>query len=228
MAATRHSTAYEYIIENLRNDILTGRLGAGAKLPLDTLAERFGTSVIPIREALKVLAAERLVVLRPHHTAVVAELTLEELKDLYSVRLLLDVEAVRRATGHLAKAELDEIRSLIASMEHFAVSGDDLRAFEVHAEIHFRIYRAARSPAMLSILERLWDETERYRHAVKHYRSDARSWAEEHRRLADLLEFGTADEAAGEMTAHLTRTLNALLEARASADESSPVVGAAS
>jgi DNA-binding GntR family transcriptional regulator len=214
MAPTRHSTAYEYITDTLREDILTGRLQAGAKLPLDELASRFGNSVIPIREALRALAAERLVELRPHRTALVAELTLAELRDLYGVRLILDVEAVRRASGHLSKPELDELRSLVASMEHYAVRGEDLEAFKIHGDIHFRIYRAARSPAMLAILERLWDETERYRHAVKHHRSDARSWAEEHRYLIDLLEKGTPEQAADEMRAHITRTLDALCEAR--------------
>lgn len=217
-AAARPATAGEYIVENLRNDILTGRLQAGEPLLLDELARRFGTSVIPIREALRVLEAERLVVLRPHRTARVAELSLAELKDLYRVRLLLDVEAARLAHGKLAKEELDELRGLIDEMERHALSGDDLASFAVHTQIHFRIYAAAGSAVLLGILEGLWDETERYRHAVKHHRSDLRSWGEEHRRLVDLLERGTADEAAEEMRMHLTRTLDALTKARAIED----------
>jgi DNA-binding GntR family transcriptional regulator len=210
----RHPTAGEYIVENLRNDILTARLAAGEPLLLDQLAERFGTSVIPIREALRVLEAERLVVLRPHRTAQVAELSLAELKDLYRVRLLLDVEAARLAHGNFTAAELAELRDLIDSMERYALDGDDLTAFAIHTNIHFRIYEAAGSPVLLEILERLWDETERYRHAVKHYRSDPASWGEEHRRLVDLLERGSPKEAADEMRAHLTRTLDALTKAR--------------
>src|SRR6266508_2809046 len=68
----RYTTALEFIVEALREDILTDRLEPGQKLPLDALADRFGTSVIPIREALRVLEAERLVERRPHRTAVVA------------------------------------------------------------------------------------------------------------------------------------------------------------
>ena len=210
----RHQTAGEFVVERLRDDILTGRLEGGRPLVLDQLAERFGTSVIPIREALRVLESERLVVLRPHRTARVAELSLEELEDLYRVRLLVDVEAVRLAHGNLSSQELRELRALIDSMERYAVEGDDLTAFSVHASIHFRIYEAAGSPVLLGILERLWDETERYRHAVKHYRSDPRSWGDEHRRLVDRLEHGEAEGAAAEMRAHLTRTLEALTEAR--------------
>jgi DNA-binding GntR family transcriptional regulator len=210
----RPSTAGEFIVENLRSEILTGQLKARQPLLLDQLAARFGTSVIPIREALRVLEAERLVVLRPHKTAHVADLSLAELKDLYRVRLILDVEAVRLAHANLTADDFAEMRKLIDAMERHAVKGDDLAAFSVHGKIHFKIYEAADSPALLGILEGLWDETERYRHAVKHYRSDAHSWAEEHRRLVSLLGKKTPEPAAREMYAHLTRTLNALLEAR--------------
>ncbi len=210
----RHSTAAEFIVENLRSDILTGRLSAGEPLLLDQLAERFGTSVIPVREALRALEAERLVVLRAHRTAQVAALSVVELKDLYRVRLLLDVEAVRWAHGKLSADELAELRRMIDSMERTAKHGDFITAFAIHTEIHLRIYQAAGSKVLLGILENLWDETERYRHAVKLVRSDIASWANEHRHLIELLENGTADAAAHEMKAQITRTLNALLAAR--------------
>jgi DNA-binding GntR family transcriptional regulator len=210
----RYATAGEFIVESLRTAILTGQLEAGAPLPLDRLAEQFGTSVIPIREALRRLEAERLVLLRPHRTAQVAALSLEELNDLYRVRLLLDVEATKMAHGRLSPEELDHMRALVDDMETHALAGDDLRAFAAHTEFHHTLYAAAGSPTLLGILEQLWDETERYRHAVKHYRSDPASWAGEHRVLIELLETGTPAQAAKEMRAHLTRTLDALLRAR--------------
>jgi DNA-binding GntR family transcriptional regulator len=210
----RHSTAGEFIVENLRSDILTGRLGAGEPLLLDELAERFGTSVIPIREALRVLEAERLVVLRPHRTAQVAEMSLDELRDLYRVRLLIDVEAVRWAHGNLAASDLDAMRRMVDSMERAATRGDYMAAFAAHARFHFLLYDGAASPVLLGILESLWDETERYRHAVKLVRSDPKSWADEHRRLIDLLEDGSPEAAAREMKNQLTKTLETLVAAR--------------
>jgi DNA-binding GntR family transcriptional regulator len=212
----RHATAGEFIVELLRDDILTGRLTAGEALPLEGLARRFGTSVIPIREALRVLEAERLVVLRAYRTARVAELSVAELQDLYRVRLILEPEVVRLAHPNLGREAFGEMRRMIDEMEACALSGDELAAFAVHNRIHFAIYDASGSPTLVSILSRLWDETERYRHAVKHYRSDTRSWSREHRRLVDLLERGSPDAAAEEMQAHLTRTLEALLRARSS------------
>lgn len=215
----RIPTAGELITEKLRHDILTGKLEPGEKLPLDVLAGRFGTSVIPIRESLRVLEAERLVELRAHRTATVAALSLEAVQDLYRVRLILETEAVRMAHGNLPAAKLAEIRTLIDRMERAAERRDSLRSFTLHNQIHFTIYEAAGSPALVKILTGLWDETERYRHAVKHFRSDTRTWAEEHRHLADLLERGTAEDAAAEIKAHLTKTVQALTMARDSTDD---------
>jgi DNA-binding GntR family transcriptional regulator len=210
----RYATAGEFIVESLRTAILTGQLAAGAPLPLDSLAEQFGTSVIPVREALRRLEAERLVILRPHRTAQVAALSTEELNDLYRVRLVLDVQAARWAHGRLGADELHRMGELVDAMESHALAGDDLQAFAAHTEFHHLIYAAAGSPTLLEILEGLWDETERYRHAVKHYRSDAATWAAEHRLLIALYTTGTAAQTAREMRAHLTRTVEALLRAR--------------
>ena len=99
-------------------------------------------------------------------------------------------------------------------MESNALAGDDLRAFTAHTEFHHLLYAAAGSPTLLGILEGLWDETERYRHAVKHYRSDPSHLG----RRAPPPDRAPRDrhpaQAAREMRAHLTRTLDALLRAR--------------
>jgi inosose dehydratase len=211
---TRYATVTEYIIEALRDDILTDKLQPGQKLPLDALATRFGTSVIPVREALRVLEAERLVERRPHRTATVSALSLETIQDLYRVRLILDVEAVRMAHGRLSSDKLAELRTLIDRMERAAERREGLKSFALHQQIHFGIYEASGSPALVNILGTLWDDTERFRHAVKHFRSDVHTWAEEHRDLVDLLEHGSAEEAAGAMHEHLSKTLSALTTAR--------------
>lgn len=209
-------TAAALITRTLRDDILAGRLRGGDPLPLDALAQRFGTSVIPIREALRVLEAERLVLLRPHHTARVSELSMDEIFDVYRVRMLIDVEAVRLAAPRLTTEDIGHLRELVDLMEKNALGGRDIEAFSLHAQVHFGIYERAGSPTLLGILEKLWDDTERYRHAVKYQRSYGQTWVEEHRRLIDLLERGNAEGAAAEMLAHIRRTYVALKGARPS------------
>jgi len=219
----RHATAGEFIVQALRSDILTGQIHAGEPLLLDELAERFGTSVIPIREALRALEVQKLVVLRAHRTAHVAPLSLDELRDLYRVRLLLDVEAVRLAHGKFTPNDLNEIRALIDAMEERSLAGDVLGAADAHTAVHFSIYSAADSPVLLDILRRLWDEMTRYRHAIRNYRGNHRAWANEHRRLVDLLEHGDADSAAAEMVAHIERALEVLIKALALQSRPPPI-----
>ena len=196
----------------LREDILAGRLKSREPLLLASLAERFGTSVIPIRDALHLLRADGLVELRSHHTARVADYSPAEIEDLYRIRTLLDCEAVRLAHGKLAGEQLKLIHVEIDRMEQASEAGNDQEAFRLHSDMHFRIYQASGSDVLVRILRGLWDQGERYRNAVRNYRNIS-AWVEEHRVLVKLLERGTPEAAQLEMRAHVARTRDALLAA---------------
>jgi DNA-binding GntR family transcriptional regulator len=214
----RHSTAAEFVAEHLRDDILLGHLPAGAPLLLEELAQRFGTSVIPVREALQALGAEHLVVLRPHRTASVAELDLASLDQLYPLGCTLSALAIGAAHGKLSQRDFADVRELTDALERAALAGDHVTPYALHRKIHFRFYEATGSRVLLRMLEILWDEIGRYHHLLTPFtrtREDIQAWVADHRRLIDLLEHGTADEAVEEMKAIITRWSEPLLEARA-------------
>ena len=213
----RHATAGEFITEHLRDDILLGRLPAGTPLRLEELAQRFGTSVIPVREALQTLGAERLVVLRPHRTASVAELDLASLDQLYPLGYTLSAMAIGAAHGKLSGQDFADVRELTDTLERVALAGDQVTPYALHRKIHFRFYEATGSRVLLRMLEVLWDEIGRYHRLLMPFtrtREDIEAWVDDHRRLTDLLEHGTADEAVEEMKAIITRWSEPLLEAR--------------
>jgi DNA-binding GntR family transcriptional regulator len=203
----RPMTAVAFIVNALRDDILVGRIPGGSPLLLDAIAERFGTSVIPIREALRVLDSEGLVMLRPHRTALVAQLSFPELQDIFRVRLILDTEAVRWAHGNLSAEALAGLHGLVDEMGRHASRGREKQVLDLHAQVHFGIYRASGSPVLVGLLESLWAETARYRYANKRKRDYNEAWIQEHRHLLDLLERNDSDSAALEMRAHVTRTV---------------------
>jgi DNA-binding GntR family transcriptional regulator len=214
----RHATAAEFVAEHLRDDILLGHLPAGTPLRLEQLAQRFGTSVIPVREALQTLGAEHLVVLRPHRTAHVAELDLASLDQLYPLGYALSAIAIGAAHGKLSEGDFADIRKMTDTLERAAFDGDHITPYALHRKIHFRIYEATGSRVLLRMLEILWDEIGRYHHLLMPFtrtREDIEAWVDDHRRLTDLLEHGTADEAVEEMKAIITRWSEPLLEARA-------------
>src|SRR5262249_35007719 len=159
-------------------------LGAGEPLPLDELAEQYGTSVVPVREALRVLQSEGLVALRPHRTAQVAEISTAEQDDLYRILAVLQPEAIRWAHGHLSGEDFVELRQMIALIERSAKARDLHTAFSMHVDFYLRIVRATGSRLLFSVVERLFNEAWRYRY-VGQDSHVLKAWVSDLRRIVD-------------------------------------------
>src|SRR5258708_28204367 len=103
----RHRTMAEFALEQLREAIILGELPAGTPLRLDELARSLGMSISPIREAVRQLEALGLAKHVPHQGARVLDFDVDELRDLFQVRLALESLAVRRAAERFTDADLD-------------------------------------------------------------------------------------------------------------------------
>lgn len=108
----RATTAHEYAREWLRTAILEGAFPAGTRLRQSELATQLGVSTTPIREALRDLAAEHLLVMHPHHGAIVRALDLGEVREIYELRITLEPILARRLIDTLDDQTLDEARAL--------------------------------------------------------------------------------------------------------------------
>jgi DNA-binding GntR family transcriptional regulator len=161
--ALRPPTMAEAALERLREAIILGELTPGTPLRLEDLARSLGMSISPIREAVRQLEARGLAEHVPHHGAKVVALEIEELRELFSIRLALETMAVRRAAElfgaedeQTARAHLDELDA--------ARRGRDARAaVRAHTAFHFTLYEAARSASLLRLIRPAWDGCERYR-----------------------------------------------------------------
>jgi DNA-binding GntR family transcriptional regulator len=150
----------EFALEELREAIILGEIGPGTPLRLDELAKSLGMSISPIREAVRQLEALGLAVHLPHQGAKVVALDVDELRDLFTVRLLLESEAVRRA----ALAFTEEDAAAAGAELAAARAGDDVRtALRAHTEFHFAIYAASGSPWLVRLIRPAWDSSERFR-----------------------------------------------------------------
>src|SRR5271170_2397200 len=113
-----HGMRRQTIVQSVLGDVFQGRLRAGQHLVTQALAERFGVSHTPIREALITLAGIGIIDLVPNCGAVVREVTAREVREICQVRRVLECEATRRACGRIDLAELDsladDLRGLIA------------------------------------------------------------------------------------------------------------------
>lgn len=146
----------DQIYHEIRAGLMSGRFRPGQRLKLRPLAAAFGTSPLPVRDALGRLVAENALAVLPNRTVIVPWLTPERIDDLFDVRIVLEGHAAERAAKHMTNEALDELRRLNAGMAEQIEARDYARYFGSNQAFHFKIYRAARSPSAIRIIEGLW------------------------------------------------------------------------
>jgi DNA-binding GntR family transcriptional regulator len=190
----------EAALAELQDSILSGELAPGAPLRLEELADRLGMSISPVREAVRRLEGLGLAVHVPHCGARVSELALDDLRDAYEVRLLLEPRAVRRAAERFAADDAGAARAHLAA---YAQSRDRVE----HAAFHFALYRASHSEWLLRLIRPAWENCERYR-AISLQRRGYAEIDRQHERILEACIRHEPDRAAEELTHHLALTAN--------------------
>jgi DNA-binding GntR family transcriptional regulator len=151
------------VSERLREDLLTRSLSPGQQIVQETLAERYGVSRVPLREALKELEAEGLVTHEPHRGYFVTELNAAEMAEVYTIRALLEADAIRRACQRISDADLVHIDELRIAFEHSLATSDLESIAAANRAFHFAIFDACGLPRLVRLLRTLWDATDAYR-----------------------------------------------------------------
>ena len=207
MAATTEQTEpvslVDRVLDFVRDRILSGEYEPGARLRLQPLAEESGASLIPVREALRILEAERLVETIPNRGARVAGISRQDMEDLYAVRILLETHAVRESPP-MTEEEVAEFADILDRLKKASADGDDDLVLKLHREYHFGLYGRNPSRWLSTLIDLLWKHTERYQRLsllVRHDDADP-----EHREVLDALASGESDAAASALEAHLQTT----------------------
>src|SRR3954453_691664 len=180
----RHRTMAEFALEQLREAIILGELPAGTPLRLDDLARSLGMSISPIREAVRQLEALGLAKHVPHQGAKVLDFDVDELRDLFEVRLALESLAGRRAAARFTDADERAARTHLARFDETRREGDVRETIRAHTDFHFTLYDASGSPWLVALIRPAWDRSERYRPALLASAGDPQ---DEHRRLDEQL-----------------------------------------
>jgi DNA-binding GntR family transcriptional regulator len=157
-----YRTKAEVATDVIRSAVLSGELSPGEPLTVASLADRFGLTLMPLREALSHLAAEGLVEIEPHQSARVARLSHERMNEEYAVRAILEAAAAAQATPHLTDGDLGELEELLRRMDR---ARDSRRTADFWAQtkrFHERIYVAATSRLLREEVERVRVRTLRY------------------------------------------------------------------
>lgn len=156
-------TAQMAVLAALRESIITGKLQPGEQVRQDQLAEQFGVSRVPLREALKILEGEGQVRYEPHRGYFVTELSLADLLEVYRIRDILEDEATRLAVPLLTKEDLARMEQALADTEAAAAAEDVIGMTEANRRFHFSLYEAGQMQRLSRMIRILWDATDVYR-----------------------------------------------------------------
>ncbi len=172
METTVHSSSHvitygnvqDAVVDGIRDLILKGRLKPGDRLRQDELADTFGVSTMPIREALRQLQAEGLVIFRPRRGAIVATVSVAEYEEIYRIREALEILACRWAGEDFERIPVDRLRVLLGEIEEAEANFEDVyRRMQLVREFFFSIFAASEREHLLRILSSLWDLSQQYR-----------------------------------------------------------------
>jgi len=137
MAYRNERPLYEDVAERLRARIFSGTIAPGGWIDEQQLCAEYGISRTPLREALKVLASEGLVTMRPRRGAYVTEMSERDVTEVYQLLALLESDAVAEVALHATTQQLDELAALHAELE--AAVADRARFFDVNEKFHMRV-----------------------------------------------------------------------------------------
>jgi DNA-binding GntR family transcriptional regulator len=199
--ATAYRTMRDITYDAIREAILSGRFLPGQRLVADELAQEFGTSRMPVREALQRLENAGLVSSTPHRGAVVNELSEQEIVEVYHIRAVLEGLAARLAAPYLGPADYERLNALIDEMAATSTTAPDLELLLCgNRDFHEIIWQAARAPRLHELLENLYDASRRFRNISILLSGRLEQIVQEHRRIVQALEAG--DPAAAERFAN--------------------------
>ena len=151
----RHQTLREKILETIRDAILKGSLKPGERVSEPDLAERFGISRTPIREAFRQLESEGYLKVVPRKGAVVASLSERDIEEFYAIKIILEGFAARMAADKLTEKEIERLESINERLHKIAEEGDVKTFFRVHNEFHEVFIKAAGNDKLSEMINQL-------------------------------------------------------------------------
>ncbi|HRE22193.1 MAG TPA: GntR family transcriptional regulator [Rhabdaerophilum sp.] len=207
----RHKTLPAAIADALRKAILGGEHKAGDQLRQDRLAETFGVSRIPVREALIQLESEGFVVMVPHKGAVVTGLSRAEIDDVFDLRALLEPRLMRHSLPHLTTEDFERLEAQAGQFAAALASGDGEEWGRLNAAFHLALYAKAGLPRTLATVVGLLQTSERYTRLQLSDPARLERAMKEHGALVQLCRRGATEDVTKLLVEHIEAVRRDLL-----------------
>lgn len=184
------------IRQRLREDILSGRLRPRTRLRVRDLAAEFAVSPTPVREALRMLESDGLVVITPNSSVEVASMSVREVEEFYFIRSHLEALATETAAANLTPANLAGLHQINDAMAAAADRGDGLEYAALNKRFHSAIYGACPYPRLTRLIEDMWNGGSKFQAVFRAAPQRMPQSQLDHDELLRLLEAGDAKGAA--------------------------------
>jgi len=195
----------------LRRALLAGEIKPGERINVAELERNFGVSHIPIREAVRRLETEGLIVALPQRAAVAAGVDLEDLGGLYDLRRIIECEVIQRAVDPMTDEQVEGVRAALEALEAVAQDHDSPRFWELHRDFHWALLEPGATAWVQRVLDQVWLASQRYvRLFVSKTVDDAMA---DHRELYGCCVRRDGAHARDLLRRHLDRTESAVREA---------------
>lgn len=213
------------LVERIRPLIVERHLEPGDKVPEKSLCERFGVSRTPMREALKVLAAEGLVRLEPNRGAWVTVVTVEEVEEVFPILGVLEALSGELACANITDAEISHIRQLHDGMMESYRNRKLADYFKTNQEIHRAILLAAKNPSLTNACQALSARMQRARYAANLSEERWAAAVNEHEQIIQSLEARDGKKLSQVLVRHMQNKQDSVLKRLRKANANTPGEG---
>ena len=202
----------ELVCDRIREAIISGVFAPGERLMEMQLAEEMGVSRTPVREAIRKLEIDGLIVMIPRRGTYVANISIKDINDVYEIRTALDELAAGLAAERMDAAGLAELKEHMMKTEQVMLAGDYVKAVTVDTQFHDVIYRAARNERLMNMVNNLREQITGIRGISMRYPGRLAETIKEHRQLVACIEARSVELAREQARIHLENAENTMMK----------------
>lgn len=191
------------VFAQLENDILNGKYQPGDSLIETKLSEELGVSRTPVREAIRQLELEGLVQLIPNKGVIVKGISIQDIEDIYTIRMMIEGLAARWATEKISSGELSELKEVLEFQEFYTAKNDAKRLMKYDTKFHDVIYKASKSKPLMHMLSTFHHYIQRARGMSLSTPGRAQKVLEEHKAILQAIMERNPEKAEKLITQHI-------------------------
>lgn len=193
-------SASEFVASHIRQAILSNELTPNSRIPQHALAAELGVSHVPLREAIQKLVAEGFLTSHPRRGAFVMPLSRDDVKEIFDLRLVLEVDVLKNSIPNLEPEQLKALRNICAKADNVT---NIIKYGELNKQFHIALYAGAIRPRQMEIIQSLWSNAARYSSLLRINGEHFEQSQHEHGKMIEFAAQGDIEGAINILSNHL-------------------------